>query len=157
MDISKDGFLSLDKNNEVIENGVLIIPKLIDGLYVEEVFIDPYDYDVDRNRIKRFESVSIPSSVQAITVYESDGIYEYIVDEDNQYLSSYEGSLYNKEKTKLFYYGQKSKGKPFPETLTSINNAILTDEYNYKDIPVKPEYEYNDDNTITNYLKIKIN
>ena len=71
-------------------------------------------------------SIKIPSSVKAIDAYfVSEYLDEIIVDENNQYFSSLDGVLYNKDKTELLACPATKESLIVPETVTSVDSLAF--------------------------------
>ncbi len=73
------------------------------------------------------ETITIPASVTSIgerAFYECEYLYEINVEEDNQYYSSEDGVLFNKDKTSLICYPQYKWEESYliPESVVSIEN-----------------------------------
>ena len=124
-----------DDNIKIIEcdknaKGVIDIPAEIEGLPVTEVkgstFVD----------CKGITSINVPASVEYIhpivfnvkSNFDEEVLLESInVDEENQYYSSEDGILFNKDKTEIVYYPPAKKGTAYeiPETVEIIMGAFL--------------------------------
>ncbi len=142
--------LVLRDENIFIEKGILQLPQTYNGEPVKSVYVDCANkYD--------FNKIFVPEGIEDIEIAYSANIDEFIVDENNSYLSTHEGSLYDKELTTLLYYANNSKNKKFPETLKYIDYGALNDMVGYSKIEIEPEYSEELDGKITNYLKIKVN
>lgn len=80
------------------------------------------------NGCYELERVEIPSNVTSIGfLRECKSLNEYVVDKNNKYYSSDDGSLYNKNKTKLYVYGPGKNEKSFtiPDTVTVIGDEAF--------------------------------
>lgn len=102
----------------------LIIPSTIDGYTVTKldnimIWGNPTNYSGGP------KSITIPSTVIEITGYSWNPSYELeniYVDTNNQYFSSEDGVLFNKDKTKIIRYPDKRVGQTYeiPSTVTEI-------------------------------------
>lgn len=75
----------------------------------------------------RLTSVTIPDSVTSIGIYafyNSKSLTDIVVDEKNTYYSSFDGVLYNKDKTELIQYpiGNARTEFAIPDSVTSIGD-----------------------------------
>lgn len=77
------------------------------------------------------QSITIPASVNTIEDYAFYGcksLSEFKIDENNEYFSSKDGVLFNKNKTKLLFVTPTIKGTfTIPATVTSIGNKAFAD------------------------------
>lgn len=124
MDLGEDDqkfIYTLKENNEItIENYIgdeetVEIPAQIEGYPVTEV-IRVYG---------TYKNLIIPSTVKEIGKIYSSNLESIIVDEENQYFTSKEGILFNKNENELRCYPMAKKGASYsvPEGVTSIGNV----------------------------------
>ncbi|MGN0489697.1 MAG: leucine-rich repeat protein [Ruminococcus sp.] len=97
----------------------LEIPEEIDGYTVTSIGSDVF------NDCEILESVTIPRSVTNIDMYAFSGCTSFTsinVDSDNEYYSSLDGNLYNKEQTELIHYavGKSDTSFTIPGSVTRV-------------------------------------
>ena len=153
--LKEDGYHYFKEEEFVIENGTLLIPSEYNGEILRDVLVGGY-YD-DENV---FTKISIPASIENIDlsyVVQSD-IEEFIVDEENPYFSTFEGSLYNKDKSILIFYAKKSDGKKFPDTLKEISYDATRAFFGIRNLTdFEVEYSLDAENDkLQKYIKIKV-
>ena len=85
-------------------------------------------------------------------------IEEFIVDEENPYFSTFEGSLYNKDKSILIFYAKKSDGKKFPDMLKEISYDATRAFFGIRNLTdFEVEYSLDAENDkLQKYIKIKV-
>jgi hypothetical protein len=134
--------ITVDKNNNYFEiyDSVLyyynygnleitFIPYDIQVLNIPE---GAYEISYDTGYIfnNDITTINIPSSVESVSdLYSWDTLKEINVSEDNPYLSSENGVLYNKDKTEIISYPSAKKDSilVLPETVTTVKQ----DSFNY--------------------------
>ena len=102
-------------------SGAITIPSTLGGYPVTSIGYGAFEYC---NKIK---SITIPDSVTYISwsafYYKCDSLTDITVDNSNQYYSSADGVLFNKDKTELVKYpaGNTRTNYTIPDSVTSIN------------------------------------
>ena len=97
------------------EDGELIIPEIDNGAVVTEVFLQ------NKNAIK---TIKIPATVKKITIINCPNITSYEVAEDNPYLCSVDGVIYDKDMKTVLCYPPSKEEKEFivPDTVETIGD-----------------------------------
>lgn len=129
---SSDGTITIKRllNRETVTE--LVIPEEIDGKKVTTIsgqFATP----AGPGEEVALKKLTIPSTVKTAgseyygVVENLVNLEEIIVDEDNPYLSSVDGVLYNKEKTELIAYPANKSGSTYniPETVTIVRGLAF--------------------------------
>ena len=107
---------------------------------------------------KTVTSVTIPSTISSISSGAfgiSDALKNITVDTDNQWLTSDDGILYNKDKTKLIYYPCKKDASHFtiPASVTTLSGEAFSRNSTLTSIVIPKTVETigdgNDDNNYT--------
>ena len=134
--VSAGAETSRDFDYEVLEDGTveitgytgnateLTIPSEIEGKSVTSIG------DYAFNDCYSLERVAIPSSVEYVTEQAFDRCYsfkEINVSEDNQYYSSLDGVLYDKEKTELILCPCVKSSVSIPDSVEYIGNYAFED------------------------------
>ncbi|HOC32725.1 MAG TPA: leucine-rich repeat protein [Ruminococcus flavefaciens] len=97
------------------EDGELIIPETKDGATVTEVYLE------NENDVK---TIKIPATVKKITIINCPNITSYEVAEDNPYLCSVDGVIYDKDMKTVLCYPPSKEEKEFivPDTVETIGD-----------------------------------
>lgn len=112
------------------EDGELIIPEIDNGAVVTEVFLQ------NKNAIK---TIKIPATVKKITILNCPNITSYEVAEDNPYLCSVDGVIYDKDMKTVLRYPPAKEDTEFkvPNTVETIGESAFAYAKNLKktDLP----------------------
>jgi len=77
-----------------------------------------------------FDTVVIPSGLKNLptSVFDNTGVRKFEVSQNNEYFSSVNGVLYNKDQTELLYYASKDSSNRFviPSSVTTIKSGAFT-------------------------------
>ncbi len=97
------------------EDGELVIPETENGATVTEVYLE------NENDVK---TIKIPSTVKKITIINCPNITSYEVAEDNPYLCSVDGVIYDKDMKTVLCYPPSKEEKEFivPDTVETIGD-----------------------------------
>ncbi|MGB4091288.1 MAG: leucine-rich repeat protein [Ruminococcus flavefaciens] len=109
-DVNETTFVSGD-----CEDGELVIPETKDGATVTEVYLE------NENDVK---TIKIPATVKKITIINCPNITSYEVAEDNPYLCSVDGVIYDKDMKTVLCYPPSKEEKEFivPDTVETIGD-----------------------------------
>ena len=112
------------------EDGELVIPETKDGATVTEVYLE------NENDVK---TIKIPATVKKITIINCPNITSYEVAEDNPYLCSVDGVIYDKDMKTVLCYPPSKEEKEFivPDTVETIGDWAFAYAKNLKktDLP----------------------
>ena len=97
------------------EDGELVIPETENGATVTEVYLE------NENDVK---TIKIPATVKKITIINCPNITSYEVAEDNPYLCSVDGVIYDKDMKTVLCYPPSKEEKEFivPDTVETIGD-----------------------------------
>lgn len=112
------------------EDGELVIPETKDGATVTEVYLK------NENDVK---TIKIPVTVKKITIINCPNITSYEVAEDNPYLCSVDGVIYDKDMKTVIRYPPAKEDTEFkvPDTVETIGESAFAYAKNLKktDLP----------------------
>lgn len=124
-DVSETIFVSGD-----CEDGELVIPETKDGATVTEVYLE---------NEKDVKTIKIPATVKKITIINCPNIASYEVAEDNPYLCSVDGVIYDKDMKTVLRYPPAKEDTEFkvPDTVETIGESAFACAKNLKktDLP----------------------
>lgn len=129
----------------IIENGILT--DYIGDKSVTSIVIPNGVKEVRRNvfnNCENLKSIFIPQSVEEFECNWCYELTEILVDENNPYLTSEEGILYDKNKTVLIRYPSNRNSEKFviPDSVKEIDNNAFSDCCNLTEIIIPDTVEY---------------
>ncbi len=157
--------ITVDENNQYFEiykdvlynkqdGSIIFIPKSVHTLDIPN-YVTTLTCNLENATNSNIVTINVPSSVQDIQeelLSNWNSLKDINVTEDNQYLSSENGVLYNKDKTTMICYPNAKKEcvLVLPETVTSVDNnafdyaCTVTDIYylgNEEDLSISESYK----------------